>query len=167
MFRDMNGDGGPDSYVWNDLWSRDRIWINDGKGKCRAIDRLALRETSTFSRGVDFADIDRDGYDDFLVLDMLSRQHRLVLTQKSSMHSQPRLPGEVDSLFQMRRNTLFRNRGDGTYAEIANYSGVAATEWTWSCAFLDVDLDGWEDLLIGNGYGYNVDDVDTKERIMS
>src|SRR5438093_11133585 len=167
VFRDINGDGSPDIYVCNDAFTPDRCWINDGHGHFRALSHLSLRSTSYFSMGMDFADIDRDGYDDFLVLDMLSREHRLVLTQKSSMHSQPRLPGEIDSLFQMRRNTLFRNRGDGTYAEIANYSGVAATEWSWSCAFLDVDLDGWEDLLVGNGFAHNVDDIDTKERIRS
>jgi hypothetical protein len=65
----------------------------------------------------------------------------------------------------MRRNTLFLNRGDGTYAEIANYAGLAGSEWNWSCVFLDVDLDGWEDILVSNGFFYNVDDVDTKEQI--
>ncbi len=167
IFRDLNGDGYPDIYVCNDSFTPDRCWLNDGRGHFRALSHLALRSTSYFSMGVDFADIDRDGYDDFLVLDMLSREHRLVLTQKSSMHSQPRMPGDIDSLFQMRRNTLFKNRGDGTYAEIANYSGVAATEWSWSCVFLDVDLDGWEDLLVCNGFAHNVDDIDTKERIQN
>src|SRR5947208_8974344 len=112
VFRDINGDGFPDIYVCNDAFTPDRCWMNDGHGHFRALSHLSLRSTSYFSMGVDFADIDRDGYDDFLVLDMLSRQHRLVLTQKGSMHSQPRLPGEIDSLFQMRRNTLLRNRGD-------------------------------------------------------
>ena len=30
-----------------------------------------------------------------------------------------------------------------------------------------MDLDGWEDLLIGNGFAHNVDDIDTKERIQN
>jgi hypothetical protein len=166
MFRDINGDGFPDIYVCNDTFTPDRCWLNDGHGHFRALNHLWLRSTSYYSMGVDFADIDRDGYDDFLVLDMLSRAHHLVLTQKSSMLPQPRLPGDLDSLFQMRRNTLFRNRGDGTYAEIAHYSGVAATEWSWSCAFLDADLDGWEDLLIANGFAHNVDDIDIQEKIL-
>jgi len=75
MMRDLNGDGLPDIYVCNDFASEDRIWINDGRGKFRAIPRLALRQTSMFSMGIDFADINRDGWDDFLVLDMLSRSH--------------------------------------------------------------------------------------------
>src|SRR4030095_633650 len=48
-------------------------------------------------------------------------------------------------------NTLQLNRGDGTYAEIANLSGLAASDWSWAVSFLDVDLDGWEDVLISNG----------------
>ena len=70
MFRDINGDGAPDMYVCNDNASPDRFWINNGKGAFRAIQPMALRHTSRSSMGVDFADINRDGYDDFIVLDM-------------------------------------------------------------------------------------------------
>ena len=72
-FRDLNGDGAPDIYVCNDYWTPDRLWINDGRGHFRAGPALALRHTSKFSMGVDFADIDRDGKVDFYVVDMLSR----------------------------------------------------------------------------------------------
>src|SRR5206468_1130676 len=75
MFRDVNGDGLPDLYVCNDFQSPDRIWINDGQGRFRAIARRAIRQSSLFSMGVDFADVDRDGLDDFFVADMLSREH--------------------------------------------------------------------------------------------
>lgn len=164
-FRDLNGDGYPDIYVCNDAFTPDRCWINDGHGHFRALPHLAWRSTSFFSMNCDFADLDRDGNDDFLVVDMLSRKHRLALTQMSNMPPQPTFPGDLDTQFQMRRNTLFLNRGDGTFAEIANYAGLAGSEWTWSGVFLDVDLDGWEDILISNGFFFNVDDVDTKERI--
>jgi hypothetical protein len=164
-FRDLNGDGFPDIYICNDAFTPDRCWINDGHGNFRGLPHLAWRSTSFFSMNCDFADLDRDGCDDFLVADMLSRKHQLQLTQMGNMPPQPILPGDLDTQFQMRRNTLFRNRGDGTYAEIANYAGIAGSEWTWSCIFLDVDLDGWEDALISNGFFYNVDDVDTRERI--
>ncbi|MCX8107696.1 MAG: FG-GAP-like repeat-containing protein, partial [Verrucomicrobiae bacterium] len=61
----------------------------------------------------------------------------------------------------------FWNRGDGTYAEIANFAGVAATDWTWHPAFLDVDLDGFEDLLIVNGMLHDVQDRDVLAKIQS
>jgi hypothetical protein len=166
-FRDLNGDGAPDIYVCNDFSDPDRIWINDGRGRFQAPPRVALRSISYFSMGADFADIDRDGRDDLFVVDMLSRQHRLFLTQKGTMVPQPRFPGSIDPRLQIRRNTLFLNRGDGTYAEIANYSDVAGSEWSWSCVFLDVDLDGWEDILVTTGYGRNLDDMDIQERTKS
>ncbi len=76
-FRDLNGDGAPDIYVCDDFWTPDRLWINDGKGHFRAAPPLALRHTSKFSMGVDFADVDRDGEVDFFVTDMLSRDWRV------------------------------------------------------------------------------------------
>jgi hypothetical protein len=45
------------------------------------------------------------------------------------------------------------------------YAGVEATDWTWGSAFADVDLDGWEDLLVVNGHRWDVRDADTFQRI--
>ena len=39
MFRDINGDGAPDIYVCNDFQTPDRIWMNDGRGRFRAMAR--------------------------------------------------------------------------------------------------------------------------------
>jgi len=152
MFRDMNGDGAPDIYICNDLFPPDRIWVNDGRGKFQAMSSLSVRQTCRFAMGVDFADINRDGYDDFFVVDMLSRQHSMRKVQTVGV-----LPiflpiGLIDHRPQYKRNTLFLGRPDGTYAEIAQLSGVEATEWSWMPAFLDVDLDGFEDLLVTTGH---------------
>src|SRR5207248_11518489 len=68
--------------------------------------------------------------------------------------------GAIDNRPQIMRNTFFLNRGDGTYAEIANFAGVQASEWSWSPIFLDVDLDGYEDLLITTGHAKDVQDMD-------
>src|SRR5207249_10136941 len=50
--------------------------------------------------------------------------------------------GEIENRPQIMRNTLFLNRGDGCYAEIANFGGLEASEWSWQPLFIDVDLDG-------------------------
>ncbi|HVR34956.1 MAG TPA: VCBS repeat-containing protein, partial [Methylomirabilota bacterium] len=167
MFRDINRDGLPDLYVCNDALSPDRCWINLGGGRFRALSPLALRQTSYFSMGVDFGDLDRDGHDDFLVVDMESRQRELQMTQMGLMHSQPKLPGDIETQLQIRRNVLLRARGDGTFAEIAEFANLAGSEWSWSCVFLDVDLDGWEDILVTNGFAHNVEDLDTVERVQA
>ena len=164
MFRDMNGDRAPDLYVCNDFWSPDRIWINDGAGRFRALPRLALRNSSTFSMGVDFADIDRDGDDDFLVLDMLSRDHQRRMRQRAMSGQNFNNIGKIDDRPQTERNTLYLNRGDHTYTEIAQLSGVQASEWSWGAAFIDVDLDGLEDVLITTGHGFDTQDSDAETR---
>src|SRR6185436_13973187 len=60
---------------------------------------------------------------------------------------------------------LFFGRPDGTWAEGGLMAGVAATEWSWCPVFLDVDLDGYEDLLITTGYSFDTQDLDAEERI--
>ncbi len=166
-FRDINGDGYPDLYVCNDFWTPDRVWLNDGKGRFRAIGRLAFRNMSASSMGVDFADIDRDGQVDCFVVDMLSRDSRLRKRQKLAQAPMTSPLGAIEDRPQFMRNTLYHNRGDGTFAEVANFAGVAASEWSWSPVFLDVDLDGYEDLLITSGHARDVQDLDSQEQIRS
>jgi len=165
MFRDLNGDGAPDLYVCNDLNSPDRIWINDGKGGFRAIARTAIRKTSWFSMGVDFGDLNRDGHDDFLVTDMLSRDPVRRQVDAAMRGVLPEDFTGVEARPQTARNTLFAGRGDGTFAEIAWYAGLAATEWSWSPVLLDVDLDGYEDILVTTGFERDVQDADVAEEI--
>lgn len=165
LFRDINGDSAPDIYVCNDFQAPDRIWINDGRGRFRALPDLAVRATCHFSMGVDFADIDRDGHDDFFVGDMLSRQHRLRMTQVVSTNPPIGEVGEELDRQQNHSNVLNVNRGDGTYANLAAFAGVEASDWSWSVVFLDVDLDGFEELFVVNAHGYDTQDLDMQERV--
>lgn len=151
MFRDANGDRLPDLYVCNDFAGPDRFWINQGDGRFRLLPRLAQRKGSVSAMAVDFADLNRDGWDDFVVLDMMSRDHRERMVFMPDRPAAAAPPGRLDDRPQYELNTMFVNRGDFTFAEIAQFGGVHASEWSWACAFLDVDLDGWEDLLVCNG----------------
>lgn len=165
MFHDVNGDGAPDLYVCNDFQSEDRLWINRGDGRFQAAPAAALRQTSLFSMGVDFADLDRDGHDELFVADMLSRDHVRRQTQvmdraAAAMHNSQ---GGVRP--QYSRNTLFWNRGDGTFAEFAQLAGVAASEWSWCPAFLDVDLDGSDDLIVTAGHERDAQNIDVAREI--
>ena len=160
QIRDINGDGFPDIYLCNDFHTPDRAWLNNGHGRFRAVPRVAIRNMSYASMGVDFADIDRDGWVDFVTVEMLSREHARRLRQLSSMPAAGRRIGEIENREEVPRNALYWNRGDGTYAEIAWFSGLAASDWSWSPIFLDVDLDGFEDLLVSAGSLYDVMDQD-------
>ena len=166
-FRDINGDGVPDLYVCNDFHSPDRVWINDGRGRFRAIPRLAIRHTATFSMAVDFADVDRDGRDDILSSDMTSIDRARRLMQIAGMAPYSIEVGVFDDRPQLDRTVLHWNRGDGTYAEIAHYAGLENSEWNWSVLFLDVDLDGFEDVLAATGHMYDTQDLDAQARIQA
>src|SRR5438046_9834395 len=104
--------------------------------------KLALRQTSMFSMGIDFADLNRDGLDEFLVLDMFSRNHAKRHLQVGDLPHNSSRVGEIDNRPQYSHNTLFVNRGDGTYAEIALFSGVQASDLSAIWVYLDLDLAG-------------------------
>jgi enediyne biosynthesis protein E4 len=164
-FYDVNGDGAPDLYVCNDFEDPDQFWINDGKGNFRQAPALAVRETSNTCMSVDFGDIDRDGHVDFFTADMmgatLASRQRYFPTHTPT----PKAGGLATDRQQWMRNALLLSRGDGTWASIGDFAGVSGTEWTWGSAFLDVDLDGYEDLIALNGHRWDVRDADTFERI--
>ena len=152
MFRDLNNDGKPDLYICNDFRTPDRVWLNQGQGCFRAVERLAIRQIPLSSMAIDVADINRDGIEDLFVVDMLSREHRRRLVQRPNSRPEILPLGAIENRPQYSRNMLFLNRGDGTYAEIAQYAGLDASEWSWAPIFLDVDLDGYEDLIVANGF---------------
>lgn len=159
-FRDLNGDGVPDLYVCNDSDSPDRVWLSDGAGHYQAPDPMAFRCQSLSSMGVDFADLNRDGFDDLIVLDMLARDHRHRNTQLAWTKAPIGSFGTHAARLQLPRNTVFMSRGDGTYAEAAYLTGLPASDWSWTPIFMDVDLDGREDLVISNGFHRDVRDQD-------
>ncbi len=165
IFHDANGDGAPDLYVCNDYWTPDRFYFNDGKGHFREVPRLAMRNSCASSMGVDFADVNRDGYVDFMAVDMLSREHQRRKQQMGAMKPTPVAIGQVETRPQVMRNTLYLNRGDNTWAEVAYLAGVHASEWSWQPLFVDVDLDGMPDLLISSGNARDVQDADTSNEI--
>ncbi|MDZ7630918.1 MAG: VCBS repeat-containing protein [Gemmatimonadaceae bacterium] len=164
-FYDVNDDGAPDLYVCNDLEDPDQFWINDGKGGFQLAPTFALRATSNTCMSVDFGDVNRDGHADIFTTDMLAPtlagQQRSIPT-----HTPLQKPvGLSPERTQWMRNMLHLSRGDGTWAQIADFAGVTATDWTWGSAFLDVDLDGYEDLLAVNGHRYDVREADPYDRI--
>ncbi|MGZ5135553.1 MAG: VCBS repeat-containing protein, partial [Flavitalea sp.] len=61
---------------------------------------------------------------------------------------------------QYRQNPLQLNNGDGKFADIANFSDVAASDWSWGGLMFDADNDGFTDLFVCNGIYNDVTDQD-------
>jgi hypothetical protein len=151
-FADANGDGWPDLYVANDFNTPDRFYLNNGDGTFHEQAPEAMRHTPWFSMGMDFGDVNNDGRLDLMTSDMLSPNRARRHTQAMGAMVNPAAMPPKDRAAQLMRNSLFINNGDGSFSDIAPFAGVAATDWTWTVKFADLDLDGFNDLLVTNGF---------------
>jgi enediyne biosynthesis protein E4 len=164
-FYDVTGDGAPDLYACNDFEDPDQFWRNDGRGNFQLFPATALRATSNTCMSVEFGDLDRDGAVDLFTADMLAPTRAMRQRQVPTHTPLPKTLAEPRDRPQWMRNMLHRGRGDGTWAEIGEQAGVGATDWTWGSLFLDVDLDGYEDLLAANGHRWDIREADVYDAI--
>ena len=164
---DLNGDGSPDLYVSNDFEDPDALWYNDGHGRFTHADWTAQRQISNAAMGADVADVNGDGMPDLFEVDMLANDTHRRKTQMPTHTALPKQPGDIETELQQQRNTLFVNRGDGTFAEVGMLAGVAASGWSWSTMSVDVDLDGRQDILVANGHLWDIMDGDAGEGLQA
>ncbi len=162
---DFNGDGLMDFYVCNDFWSPDRLWLNLGNTKFKLLDTNAWRNSSASSMGIDLADLNGDGYQEFFVLDMLSRDPVMRKMQKHAQSPLIQKPSPLTTRPQFLRNTLYRNLQGKQFQELAYYSGLQASDWSWAPIFLDINLDGLSDLIITAGHAHDVQDYDASRAV--
>ncbi len=149
---DFTNDGRTDIYLCNDYYHGDNFYINQGNNAFS--DELVQRvdHTSFYSMGADVADINNDGWLDFITLDMAYPDHFRSKTNMESMRPQRfwQLVG-AGNHYQYPVNNLQLNQGNGYFSEIGHLAGVSNTDWSWSPLFMDLDNDGAKDLVITNG----------------
>jgi hypothetical protein len=158
---DVNRDGWPDIYVSNDFFERDYLYINNHDGTFNEQLDKEMPYLSYFSMGLDIADVNNDGWPDIYTTDMLPEdEYRLRTT--SSFEGWDAYQAKVHNGFhyQLMRNMLQLNNGNGTFSDIGQLAGVARTDWSWSALIADLDLDGYKDIYITGGMAKDVTSQD-------
>ncbi|MEO6630296.1 MAG: VCBS repeat-containing protein, partial [Mucilaginibacter sp.] len=159
---DLNNDGWDDIYVSNDFFEQDYYYINQHDGTFKEQLKSAFGHTSLFSMGNTMSDVNKDGQLDMLTTDMLPEDMKAL---KSTINDEPLdiYNQEVNAGFyyQYSKNCLQLNVANGKkFVDVALYSGVSATDWTWSPLAQDFDMDGRKDLFFSNGIKKRLNDMD-------
>ncbi|WP_299217980.1 VCBS repeat-containing protein [uncultured Aquimarina sp.] len=158
---DVNKDLLPDIYVSNDFYERDYLYINQGDGTFNEEIKDWVKHLSISSMGADMADINNDGYPEIFVTDMLPEDdQRLKETSSFESYDVYQLKKSRDFYNQYMQNSLQLNHGDNTFSEIAFYSGVAKTDWSWGALLFDMDNDGYRDIYVSNGIYHDLTNMD-------
>ena len=163
---DLNNDGFLDVYVSNDFKIPDFAYINNGNGTFRESRNEMFKHISLSSMGSDIADINNDGLNDMIVVDMNPKDYARSKTTMN-MISRKRFSEMVrkDYHYQYMHNVLQLNNGNGTFSEIGQMAGVASTDWSWAPLLADFDLDGFKDIFISNGVYRDLLDQDSNSTI--
>lgn len=129
---DFNNDGYPDLFVANDT-TPNYLYRNNGNGTFTEVGVTAGVAFSEDGRaqacmGVEFEDLDNDGWLDIMVTN-----------------------------FSDDYNTLYRNTGKGYFRDDSHIAGLAADsirDLSWGVGFYDFNNDGFKDVFIANGHIY-------------
>ncbi|UCF38266.1 MAG: CRTAC1 family protein [Acidobacteriota bacterium] len=132
IWADYDADGDLDIFVANDSVPN-FLFQNNGD---KTFFEMGLLTGVSFNEdgkeqagmGVDFADFDNDGDLDLMVTN-----------------------------FSDDNNTLYQNEGTGQFLDVTYRARLGDVSWQklgWGIAFIDLDLDGWKDIVIVNGHVY-------------
>ena len=146
---DSNGDGWPDLYVVNDF-GRKNLYRNNGNGTFTDVAAEAGVQDTGAGMSVSWLDDDNDGAPDLYVADMWTAAGKRVAMQEIF---QKDAPEAVRTLYRKHAmgNSLFRNRGKGTFQDVSLAAGVEMGRWSWMSDGWDFDQDGLSDLYVVNG----------------
>jgi enediyne biosynthesis protein E4 len=165
---DINNDGWIDIYVSNDFHEDDYYYVNQKDGTFKEEVKEHFKHLSRFSMGSDVADINNDGFQDIMTLDMYPEDETV---EKSSVGEDPLdiylYKLQFGYFNQYSRNCLQLSMGGKKFSDIAPSAGVMATDWSWSTLMADYDNDGIKDIYVSNGILRRPNDLDYLKFIVS
>jgi len=148
-WEDYDNDGDQDLYVAND-YGQNCLYRNDSG---EFVEIAASAGVVDFGSGmsVSWSDYDRDGHMDLHVGNMFSSAGSRITRQDAFQGDASPATREIFTRFA-KGNTLFHNLSDGTFRDVGSEAAVEMGRWAWSSIFADLNNDGWDDLVVANGY---------------
>jgi hypothetical protein len=143
---DYDNDGFLDIYVSN--FGPNVLYRNNGDGTFHNVTQAAgVGRGDKVGAGVAFLDIDGDGDLDLYASNYVKFSYERNPTRK--FMGTPVYPSPLD--FEPEPDNLFRNNGDGTFADVSRASGIAALAGTgMGIVAADYDRDGDTDVFVAN-----------------
>ncbi len=149
---DYDGDGWPDLYVANDF-GRNNLYKND-YGRFHDVAAAAGVEDVGPGMSAAWFDYDGDGKPDLYTANMWTAAGQRVIRNAV-------FAGDRDVWRRHAKgNSLYRNRGDGTFEETGAAQRVEMGRWAWSSDAHDFDNDGAPEILVACGMLTNSSETD-------
>jgi hypothetical protein len=150
---DYDNDGNIDLFVT--YYGHNRLFHNTGRGRFEDVTaRAGVANPSTrWGTGCAFLDYDRDGLLDLFVANYIDLDLATAPTPESGVCRWKGVPVACGPPgLKGGKNALFHNRGDGTFADVSESSGILKANGTYGLgvATLDFDNDGWTDIYVAN-----------------
>jgi len=150
---DYNNDGHEDLFVT--YYGQNKLYRNNGDGTFTDVTAKAglLHPGTHFGAGCTFLDYNRDGLLDLFVanyveFDLQDAPLPSLATPNCNQEGVAVQCGPRGLSASV--HALYRNNGDGTFADVSKESGIAAIRGSYgmTAVALDADEDGWPDILV-------------------
>jgi hypothetical protein len=141
---DYDNDGYPDLFVTS--YGRNVLYHNNGDGTFTDVTAKAGVAGGGWSVSAGFLDYDNDGHLDLFVTRYMEwdSDHNKICGGDWHTYCPP-------GAFPATTCLLYRNRGDGTFEDVSERSGIAAKKGrALGVAFADYDGDGFTDIFVSN-----------------
>lgn len=175
MFFDYDNDGDSDLYLTHDANQPYKLFQNDGTGNFVDVSASSGTNYSGQGMGVDFGDINNDGWLDIYITNL--SDNTLYLNNgdgtfsdisNAAMITDPGMGWGTtfldydndglqdiymvnDSYFSPLPNILYRNKGDNTFEIVSENSPIASMYGSVGMACTDMNADGLVDIFVANG----------------
>lgn len=115
------------------------LYLNNGRGLFEKQQIPVNLPTHSIPMNIAVSDIDKDGDGDLYISVFVDYAHFRSATYNDLEHA--------------KTNVMLRNNGDLTFTDITKSSGSASLQNTFLSTFIDLDDDGWQDLLVAQNTG--------------